>query len=184
MNDLDRLGMVLYVTKRLRDAGSWDGETHVQKSTYLLQELGRTRPDWSFMLYKHGPYSFELHDDIIRALAIGLLVQEPSPPYGPRLELTDAGEQLLGRIQDRFRHVEPAVDFVAPRIGPRNVFQLEQVATAVMVTREMAGSSVTERADRLRQLKPHVDEAASMLAVTEADTLLAEAATVLPAEAH
>ena len=45
---------------QLRTAGNWCGETHVQKTIYLLQTARQVPMGYSFVLYKPAPYSFDL----------------------------------------------------------------------------------------------------------------------------
>lgn len=76
MNRMKRSALLTKLVQRLRDEGSWGGETHVQKVTYFLQELMEVPLDFDFILYKHGPYSFDLHDEIAALRGDGLLTFE------------------------------------------------------------------------------------------------------------
>ena len=51
--------------EKLQENGSWCGETHVQKCAYFLEDLLGVPVGCEFVLYKHGPYSFDLHDALI-----------------------------------------------------------------------------------------------------------------------
>src|SRR5215813_7414948 len=63
--DLTRRAAILVeMIKALHRAQSWCGETHIQKATYLLQSAGDVDMSYEFVLYKHGPYSFDLATDI------------------------------------------------------------------------------------------------------------------------
>lgn len=174
MNEHERLGLLLTIAKGLREAGSWCGETHVQKTAYLLNELMGVNPGWKFVLYKHGPYSFDVHDDLVSAQALQLLVQEPKPPYGPSLELTEAGNRALDRPGETAANNLQSVRALASRLGPKNIFELEQLATAVYVTHSGVDADPAERARRLHELKPHVSPESAQRAVEEADSLQAE----------
>jgi uncharacterized protein YwgA len=178
--DLQRLVIALAVAKSLKEAGSWGGETHIQKTSYLLDELERVNPGWEFLLYKHGPYSFDLHDDLVSAQALGLLAQRPQKPYGPSLEVTEQGLQLLSQFQGPLGEADRKIKSVASKIGYKNIFELEKLATAVFVTLEERGGSREKRAARLRDLKPHISEQAATEAVAEADTLMASRGDALP----
>jgi uncharacterized protein YwgA len=174
MTEHDRLGLLLTITKSLRDAGSWCGETHVQKTAYLLSELKGVNPGWKFVLYKHGPYSFDVHDDLVSAQALDLLVQEPKPPYGPSLELTEAGARILDRPGEPAAHNLQSIRAVTSRVGPKNIFELEQLATAVYVTHSVGKADLAERANQLQALKPHISPDAAQKAVVDADRLQEE----------
>src|ERR1035437_1902213 len=86
MKRLERAAIILQLTEDLRNHGSWCGETHIQKATYLLQELTGVPLAYSFILYKHGPFSFDLRDQITEMRADEILVLESQPaPYGPSI---------------------------------------------------------------------------------------------------
>src|SRR2546425_12633108 len=85
---MDRLGrdvILLELLRKLREHGSWCGETHMQKATYFLQHLMQVPLDFQFILYKHGPFSFDLRDELTAMRADGLLALQPQEPYGPSL---------------------------------------------------------------------------------------------------
>lgn len=64
MKRLQRDAVILSLIENLRAKGSWCGETHIQKATYFVQELLRVPLEFEFVLYKHGPYSFDLSDEL------------------------------------------------------------------------------------------------------------------------
>ena len=47
------------------DAYSFEDRLEMQKSIYLLQDMGISVGDYRFMWYKHGPYSQTLQNDIL-----------------------------------------------------------------------------------------------------------------------
>ena len=91
MMDLKRSALVVALVNRLSQRGSWCGETHIQKTTYFLQGLLNVPTGFEFILYKHGPFSFDLRDELARLRAYGYLDLSPEPPYGPSLEVTKIG---------------------------------------------------------------------------------------------
>jgi len=64
MDRLRRAALLTQLIERLRRRGSWCGETHVQKATLFLQDLTRIPMGFDFILYKHGPFSFDLRDEL------------------------------------------------------------------------------------------------------------------------
>ena len=64
MNRLQRAAVVVSLVKALEKNGSWCGDTHVQKGTFILQELLHVPLEFAFSLYKYGPYSFDLNDEL------------------------------------------------------------------------------------------------------------------------
>ena len=78
----------------LRSNGSWAGETHLQKATYLLQEVTGVPLGFKFVLYKHGPYSFELTEELGLLKSAGVVISEPQPSYGAKLAAAKSLEEL------------------------------------------------------------------------------------------
>jgi hypothetical protein len=177
MNRLAQEAVLAGLARRLHDRGSWSGETHLQKATYLLHELVGVPFDFDFILYKHGPFSFELRDELGSMRADRLLEREVQvPPYGPRFIVTDRGRELEERFGRTMERYGSALDWVAARLGDRGVMDLERLATALWVTREIGEDApVVERAERLHAVKPHVATPAAAEAVREVDGMLAEA---------
>ena len=56
-------------------------------------------PLWfEFVLYKHGPYSFALTDELMRMRADRLLEWVPKRPYGASFRLTDQSYIIMGKF--------------------------------------------------------------------------------------
>jgi hypothetical protein len=178
MNRLSQDAVLVGLARRLYEQGSWTGETHIQKAAYLLHELLAVPFDFAFILYKHGPFSFELRDELSTMRADRLLERESQPPpFGPRFIVTARGRQLEDRFQRTMLRYGDRLDWIADRLGSRGVVELERLATALWVTRETgAEAAVQDRAEAVNELKPHVSVAAAAEAVQEIDALIAEAA--------
>jgi hypothetical protein len=177
MNRLAQDAVLVGLARRLYDRGSWTGETHIQKAAYLLRELFEIPFDFDFILYKHGPFSFELRDELSTMRADRLLEREPQPPpFGPRMLTTTRGVELERRFQRTMRRYGGKLDWMVERLGSRGVVELERLATALWVTRELGlEESVQGRAAALNELKPHVSMEDAEEAVQETDKLLCEA---------
>lgn len=177
MNDTQRKVVISALVDALQERGSWAGETHVQKNTYFLEELLEVPLGYEFILYKHGPFSFELRDELGGMTADSLLAVERRPyPYGPSLITTDVAASVEERFPKTIAKYEPAITFVADRLGDKGVVELEQLSTALYVTRELGeGSSVNDRAKLLVGYKPHVSLDAAQAAVRTVDEIIAAA---------
>lgn len=166
MKRRQREAIVAAVDQRLAASGSWCGETHLQKAVYFLQTLLNVPTDFDYILYKYGPFSSELRAELASMRADGFLelVSQPQP-YGPSLRVTPIAEhQLIRRWPKTLKRHEAAIDFVATKLGALGVGNLERLATALWVLREMPGASTEARAERLHEIKPHV----SLTEATEA----------------
>ncbi len=171
MKRLQRDAVILSLIEKLRARGSWCGETHIQKATYFIQELLGVPLEFDFVLYKHGPYSFDLSDELTAMRADYLLRLQSQPyPYGPSF-VHGMGSKLIKNLyQKTLDKYDCKVKFVADRLGGKGVSELERLATALYVTREIStDNSIESRAQCIHQLKPHVslDEARDALRVVD-----------------
>lgn len=176
MDDLQRDALIISLIDNLRSKGSWCGETHVQKAVYMLQELAGDDLGFEFILYKHGPYSFGLAEQLTSMRADTLLKQIAQQPYGPKLVPSDAGARLKERYPKTIAAHSHAIGLIAELVGPKGITDLECLATALYVTREKGGAADKEtRADRITELKPHICEESAENAVSAIDEWLVRA---------
>lgn len=172
MKRLQRAAVLAQLADKLAEQGSWCGETHMQKAVYLLQELADAKLGYDFILYKHGPFSFELRDDITGLCADGLFELRSREPYGPTFVTTPVAQQLRDNFKVTIAQFSKQVGTVAEVIGDKGVVELERIATALFVTLEdTSRSGVEDRADRLTELKPHVKRQEAKEAVEKIDDL-------------
>jgi uncharacterized protein YwgA len=174
MSPLQGFAIVLSLVENLRDRGSWCGETHIQKAAYLLEEVMGVPLDFGFVLYKHGPYSFELKDQLDQMKAMGLLKVVPQPyPYRPRIEEDKSAEvlkKMYAKTADAYRE---QVTKVADFLNAKGVAELERLATAVYVIKETGNElSAEAQAEKLREYKPHVEGIMAESAVSAAKEFL------------
>ena len=166
-----RTALLGHLVSQLRIEENWCGETHVQKTVYFLQTACQVSMGYSFVLYKHGRYSFDLKLDTSRLLGRRMLKQEPSPPpYGPRLNVTEIMSNHVARHGDMISRHEKVVARVVQFVGMRGVAELERLSTALYVTTGHDRESIDTRANRIHELKPHVSVELATKAVEELDT--------------
>jgi uncharacterized protein YwgA len=184
MKNLQRAAILIGLFKYLRQQGSWCGETHLQKAAFFLQEAAHVPMDLPFVLYKHGPYSFELHDQINMLLSNGALKLEPQPyPYGPSIIVTNRGEQLLQRFPKTLHRYEDPIQSVAKHLGNAGVLELERLATALYVVNSNPRARIEELVEQLCGLKPHISGIDALEAVERARETLASLDGHFPREA-
>jgi hypothetical protein len=172
MERLQRASILLTLNEELRKAGSWAGETHIQKATFFLQELLNVRLDFDFVLYKHGPFSFDLRDELTFMRAQGFLRLEPQNPYGPTLVAGEKSELLKQAFRQAIEDYLPSIRFVSQKLGTKTVAGLERTATALYIMlRESAG---VDRAQLLIRLKPHISLPEAQAAVSEVEQIIRE----------
>jgi hypothetical protein len=172
VNRLKQSAILLNMADTLHTRGSWCGETHLQKATYFLQQLLHVPTEFSFILYKHGPFSFDLRDALTGMRADGLLDLHPQEPYGPSLLPTPEGVEFMNLYPKTLGLYESQIEFVADHLADKNVSDLEKLATALFVTIEGEGGSVERRAKEIHGLKPHLNILSAREAVEEVDRII------------
>jgi hypothetical protein len=186
MERLQKAAILTELADQLRREGSWCGHTHMQKATYFLQDLLQVPTGYEFILYKHGPYSFDLSDEMT-ALRADYLIEfdHKSPGYGPGLVPTPTSQALRSRYPVTLAKHAREIAFVARAFGSKGVTDLEKLATALFVTRETGHTrGVDERARRLVELKPHVPLDQAIDAVREFDRIAWEAGSLPRGDAN
>jgi hypothetical protein len=175
MKRVQRLAVFALLDIELNQHASWCGETHLQKAMYVLQALLGAETGYDFILYKHGPFSFELRDDLSLMRADGLLeMVVKHPQYGPSYLPTEFANTFLGRFSKTVETHQAQARFVAEHFGGKNVAELERVATALFVRQSSKSRSRKQRAVELVRLKPHISEPDALQATAEIDWLAEE----------
>jgi hypothetical protein len=176
MKRLQRAALLTELIAQMRAHDSWCGETHVQKGTYVLEELLGVDIGYDFTLCKHGPFSFDLRDELEDLASDGVIRYVPQPPYGPRIAVDNEAAERVRRIYPKtLARYRDQIAFVAEKLDARGVVDLERLATALYVTRTAPNASVENRARMLSQLKPHVPERTAIRSVQELDEIRGEA---------
>ena len=171
-----RCALVVQLAKRLRDRGSWCGETHLQKALYILQDISKSNFGYKYVIYKHGPYSFDLNSELAAMRSANILqFHFPREGYGPSIVPTEFGRRVYEANQENVRDYDRFVDFVADWFAGSDVRNLEKIATAYFVTLKNPRLPVAERARKINFLKPHVDIIAAEQAVQAVDAKRLEA---------
>lgn len=166
----EKRALLGHLVSQLRTVGNWCGETHVQKTVYVLQTACQVSMGYSFVLYKHGPYSFDLKLDTTRLLGRRMLKQEPSaPPYGPRLRATTIMSNHVARHHEAIGRYSKDITRVVHFVSNRGVAELERLSTALYVTVRNEEESIEFRAKRIHEMKPHVSVELATEAVKELD---------------
>jgi uncharacterized protein YwgA len=171
MSRMQRAALLAELVDLLHENASWAGETHIQKSVFLLEELFDQPLSYDFILYKHGPYSFALKDELSAARADQIMTLDPRPPYGPKYVTTEASKELRARFPKTLMKARPFLELIATFLGSKSVIDLEQFSTAMYVYKEDEARPLAEMVQRLQVLKPHISEYAAIQAFELLDEL-------------
>lgn len=161
--------LVLEVVSRLHTHGSWTGKTHVQKAVFLLQsrcvlqqktdfneiDLEIENIPFKFVLYHHGPYSFDLERTIEEMSSYKALTIEPMNGYGVALWCGN-NSSFLQENAPLSQEEKDEIELVCRFVGSSDVKTLERWATAAWIRHREGVCETHEVAERLHQVKPHV----------------------------
>jgi hypothetical protein len=176
VNKLKRGAIIVSLVDALRENGSWCGETNIQKSVYFLKEVADVPLDYSFVLYKYGPYSFDLTEDLTALRADDVLeLKATDPKYGPSFWPGRMVEFVKAQYPKTIAAYAPQVEFVAVKLGSKTVTDLERLATSLYVRRKIEDGSEQQWATRMHELKPHILIKDAKVAIKEVDKIIDDA---------
>ena len=130
MDRLSRAGHPHPLGERAACGRNWCGETHIQKAVYLLKPSWASPRTSGLFFYKHGPYSFDLANELTGLRGDQLLALEVEAPYGPHLCADPASERLEVERKQMIARFADHLRYVAPVMGDRTIAQLERLGTA------------------------------------------------------
>jgi uncharacterized protein YwgA len=170
--DTTHSSLVLNAMQLLSNEGSWCGETHIQKTIYLCQTVLGAPAEFKFVLYKHGPYSFQLSDHLQKLISDSLVRVLPQPPpYGPSLRVTEDAVKITAKSKINDALLQ-RIGTLSKKLSSKTVSDLEKLATAVYVKRNFdQAASPEKRAAKMHELKSHVSVEAALIAIREADII-------------
>ena len=104
-----------------------------------------------------------------------LSLQFRSNSYGPSIVAGDGAKLLKESCPKTLDKYNPAIEFIATKFGDKGVSELERIATALYVKQnDDTDGSVESRAQRIIELKPHVEIDLARDAVKFVDVLIEE----------
>jgi uncharacterized protein YwgA len=154
--DFHKHALILAMIGALQRQGSRTGKTHIIKGLFLAHAAGLFDVPFEFFLYKHGPYSTDIEENIEQMKSYGATEVEPAfDGYGVMLSPGDMASFAQQRAPLPASTLE-GIRKVCQFLRYKNVTHLERLATAAWIrTREGIhdGDAV---ARRLNELKPHI----------------------------
>ena len=182
MDRLRKAALLTRLIERLREAGSWCGETHVQKAAYFAREIAGVDMGHEFVLYRHGPFSFDLRADLTGLRADGMTTLEIQYPYGPRIQVMDHAHYIQSFYPRTLKTHEKGIGFIAGKLGGMGVADLERLGTAFFLSRSpnMRDAGDDRIGARVHELKRHISPREAIDALREARKIEAEASESFP----
>ncbi|HEX4785701.1 MAG TPA: hypothetical protein VH350_15270 [Candidatus Sulfotelmatobacter sp.] len=176
MKRSQRAAMLTLLNREMLKRGSWCGETHLQKAAFFLQDLLRVDTGFDFILYRHGPFSFDLRDELASMQADSLLELEiKREGYGPTYVPTQFSEVFLQRFPKTTARYMKQIKFIAEELSDKGVAELERLATAFFIVDREGIHQIGHRSQRLVELKPHISAHEALAASEQVDRLIEKA---------
>jgi hypothetical protein len=177
---LQRASLLIELITEMRQRDSWCGETSIQKATYFLERLLNVPMGFEFVLYKYGPYSFGLSEELTALRADSILAfRMRDARYGPAYVSGEMASVVVGRFPNTRERYRRQIQFVASKLGGKRVPELERLATALYVRTEKGRKDSKADAKRIKALKPHISQADAEKALKEVAQILEEAQSFL-----
>lgn len=170
MESIKRQVVILSLIEFMKNYDSWCGETHIQKSLYFLQTMLDVPTEFEYILYKHGPFSFELRDNLGEMRGNMLVDLRNRSPYGPSYWATETGKALIERYPKTATMYQKEIDFIAQHFSNLGVAELERLATALFITKKEE-ELIEDCAKRINEIKPHISVDVAAKAIQEVEKL-------------
>lgn len=168
---LERKAFLVKVVEYLQELESWCGETHIQKNVFFSQHFKKIPLNYDFILYKHGPFSFELRDELISMVADKFFTVEVRNPFGASYMkgplANKLEERYFGKIQSYFN----ASRDILNKFGKKNVKELEKLATVLFFLEKEGSSNYDSLARKITELKSHISEEEVKVSIKEINDL-------------
>lgn len=157
MNRLQKAALIVEMLDKMIEKGSWAGETHLQKCVFFLQNIRSVPIGYEFQLYKYGPFSFDLRDDLVRLQAESMVELAPrSSSYGSSLAPSKTSLLLRKHFSRTLKKYQDEIDCVADYFGSLNANDLGRLATAYYFHLEDSSSSNEEIGKMVNSVKPYI----------------------------
>ena len=167
MNQPNRRVLICHLVDEMRRNKSWAGHTHIQKCMLFLQKLFYVPTGYEFVLYLHGPFSFELRDELALMRARHNLAVEANIKYGPSFILTHRGKLATESCTE----YKGAIEFVAKELSWNDVRLLERLSTVFFLQEADPHQQDDKTAVEVHRLKPHISKEHARSAVIQVNEL-------------
>ena len=155
--DFAKHALILAMIEGLRAHGNRTGKTHVIKGLFLGKAAGVLEVPFDFFLYKHGPYSTDVEENLEEMISYGAVAVDPAfDGYGVILRPGEKADFAQARAPLR-PETREGIGRICQFIQGKNAGQLERLATAAWIRTVEGIQQTDEVASRLNLLKPHVN---------------------------
>lgn len=153
MDDRRRLGSILEFVRSVTDENGPCDQTRLQRGAYLIQTLGGISLGYDFVLYKAGPFSPELEEDVAHLLTRNSLEWARTDGEGAGFIL---GEEAPSRdSSDR----DAVIDAIGRWVSIHDCPLLDRIGSALIIEdKVLPKGSREERVEYLADFKSNYSE--------------------------
>jgi uncharacterized protein YwgA len=166
--DVNDAGMLLELIAQSRKIGNWCGESYLQKASYIAHVVLELPLSVPFVLYKKGPYSFELKNLLMEMRANRLITLTPEGRYGPSFVLLES--TLTRTLRDLVAQHTAGIERLVRYLSRKDIAGLEAFSTAIMFWNQF--QDATGHVDELNRLLPTLSRSDAVATIEEAHEFL------------
>jgi hypothetical protein len=151
--------------------GELPKSTHLQKAMFLLRAIDVQQFPFSFILYKHGPFSLDVESELSEMKSYCVICSDWRPGLSQVLQPGANAPGLKQKLQlgDQER---AAVAEVCRFLARKPLVEIELLATAAWIKANEQLGSNDEIASRLQVLKPYVSRPEAMQKAGEIEHII------------
>jgi len=153
--------------------GELPKSTHLQKAMFLLRAIDVPQVPFSFILYKHGPFSLEVESELGEMKSYCAIGSDLRPGFSQVLQPGTNAPGLKQKLQLGGEE-RAAVAEVCRFLALKPLVEIELLATAAWIKANEQLNSLDEIANRLQVLKPYVSRPEAIQRVGEIEHIISQ----------
>ncbi len=163
--------LLLEAIEQFHANGEMPKSTHLQKAMFLLQANGIEQVPFSFILYKHGPFSLDIESELGEMKSYCAISSDSRPGFSQVL-VPGTNAPALKQKAQLGNEERAAVAEVCRFLARKPLVEMELLATAAWIKANEQPGSPDEIANRLQVLKPYVSHPEAVRRVGEIEHII------------
>jgi hypothetical protein len=163
--------LLLEAIEQFHTNGEMPKSTHLQKAMFFLLANGVEEVPFSFILYKHGPFSVDIESELGEMKSYCAICSDSRPGFSQVLVPGTYAPALKQKVQ-LGNEERAAVAEVCRFLARKPLVEIELLATAAWIKANEQLGSLDEIANRLQVLKPYVSHPEAVRRVGELEHII------------
>lgn len=166
--DFHSHALLLEAIEQFRSNEELPKRTHIQKAFFFLQTMGMPGFPFSFILYKHSPFSPDVESELDEMKSYGAICYDSRPGFSQVLQPGAYASALKQKAQLNPEE-KSAIASICRFLARKPLNEIELLGTVAWIKAHEHIKSVDEIASRLQVLKPHVSRSDAMRSAGEVE---------------